>query len=362
MTGTALAQATQAATLKYGQGDPDPRALALAGELQARLPDVQVLVFGSRAVGNWHPGSDLDLAVIGGNADAAEEALGRITATCAELYGQRGPRHQLVHFARAEFAKLRTSLPHIAGQVQRHGLKPNGEPLPPMMQDNPWPAVQELLQTSCADLAAALKSVGPLRFPRSPLYATHGALEKILKAALAAEDIPFEHHHDLEKLAEQLPAALTRLLEGEISQAQRQSLVDFRTDGPYAGSARTPWPETSADHLLAAVQRVCVGFADHILSVLGKRPDEVGYEEWLNGRDALGGWGTLSRDHFRHINTLRSVLDGKLTPVQLDEVQANWNRHGVPADAVEQIVTVMAQPDTWKRLFVKTQTRDTNID
>lgn len=362
MADTALAQAARTVDIEYGQGCPDPRALALAGELQHLLPEAQVLVFGSRATGTWRPGSDIDLAVIGGDRDAAEEALAQIAVRYADLYGQRSPRHQLVYFARAEFAELRVSRPHIAGQVQRYGLKPNGEHLPQMAQKVPWPSVQEFLQASCADLAAALKSVGPLRFPRSPLYATHGALEKILKATLAAEAIPFEHYHDVEKLAGRLPVALTRMLEGEISQAQRQSLVDFRTDGPYAGSTRTPWPETGADQLLAAVRRVCVGFADHILAIMGKRPDEVGYEEWLNGDDALGGWGTLALDHFRYINTLRSVLDGKLVPARLDDVQANWNRHGVPADAIERIVAVMTNPDTWKSLFVKAQARDTNSD
>ncbi len=34
---------------------PDPRALALAGELQDRLPGAQVLLFGSRATGAWTP-------------------------------------------------------------------------------------------------------------------------------------------------------------------------------------------------------------------------------------------------------------------------------------------------------------------
>lgn len=349
----ALERSSSGHAVALDHGAPDLRALNMAGALQARLPDADVLLFGSRATGRWRPESDIDLAVIGGDRAVAEEALAQIAAVGAELYGQHNPRKQMCHFTRAEFDALRVSLPHIAGQIQRYGLRPNGERLPPMAQKVPWPAVQEFLQNSCADLAAALKSVGPLPFPRSPLYATHGALEKILKAALSAEDIPFEFHHDIEQLAENLPPVLTRILEGELSQAQRESLVAFRTAGPYAGSANTPWPETGADYLLTAVQRVCVGFAEHILTIMDKRPDEVGYEEWLNGRDALGGWGTLPLDHFRHINTLHTLLDGKLTPSQLADVQANWHRRGVPADAIEQIVAVRAAPDIWQRLFVR---------
>ena len=57
---------------EYGDGAPDPRALALAGALQDRLPDARVLLFGSRATGAWTPGSDIDLAVIGGAKPAAK--------------------------------------------------------------------------------------------------------------------------------------------------------------------------------------------------------------------------------------------------------------------------------------------------
>ena len=54
---------------------PDPRVLAVTGVLQCRLPDAQaVVLFGSRALGNWRPWSDLDLAAIGGPGDRDSEA------------------------------------------------------------------------------------------------------------------------------------------------------------------------------------------------------------------------------------------------------------------------------------------------
>ena len=40
---------------------PGPRALAVVGVLQSRLPDAQGVLFGSRAMGNWRPWSDLGL-------------------------------------------------------------------------------------------------------------------------------------------------------------------------------------------------------------------------------------------------------------------------------------------------------------
>ena len=70
MSDTTLAWTTpdpHTVDLKYGHGVPDPLALALVTKLQERLPDAQVVLFGSRAIGDWSPGSDVDLAVIGGH-------------------------------------------------------------------------------------------------------------------------------------------------------------------------------------------------------------------------------------------------------------------------------------------------------
>lgn len=64
MADTILEQQQQVVELEYGHGVPDPLALTVAAELQAQLPDTEVLLFGSRAIGNWRPESDIDLAAI----------------------------------------------------------------------------------------------------------------------------------------------------------------------------------------------------------------------------------------------------------------------------------------------------------
>ena len=50
MADTTLARAQQTLDPAYGQGNPDPRALELAGALQQHLPEADVLLFGSRAI------------------------------------------------------------------------------------------------------------------------------------------------------------------------------------------------------------------------------------------------------------------------------------------------------------------------
>ena len=43
---------------------PDPRAVQLAQTLLERVPADNVVVFGSRARGDWHAHSDIDLLIV----------------------------------------------------------------------------------------------------------------------------------------------------------------------------------------------------------------------------------------------------------------------------------------------------------
>ena len=126
-----------APALPTGHGAPDPRALAMASALQRHLPETRVLLFGSRATGSWQPGSDIDLAVIGVEENTAPAIRKQVKPHSKAVYGNAAPYVQVFTFTTAEFVRCRTALPHIAGQVQRYGLTPAGEHLPPMPQDNP---------------------------------------------------------------------------------------------------------------------------------------------------------------------------------------------------------------------------------
>ena len=143
---------------------PDPRALAVVGVLQGRLPDTkEIVLFGSRAMGNWQPWSDLDLAVSGVPADrASEDSLHQqAVAIVRDQYDRESPSVQIFQFPRSEFEACRTSHSHIAGQVQYWGIAATGNPLPHMTQDNPWPAVQAHLQSAHNDLGEAGETPNP---------------------------------------------------------------------------------------------------------------------------------------------------------------------------------------------------------
>ncbi|MCE2468092.1 MAG: nucleotidyltransferase domain-containing protein [Caldilineaceae bacterium] len=363
--------------LAHGNGAPDPRALDLVGELQRQLPDARVLLFGSRAIGDWWPGSDIDLAVIGGSKDAAADALAQLRSQEPHL------RAQLFHFTPAEFDELRTSLPHVAGQVQAHGLTAAGEHLPSMDQDNPWPGVQELLHAARRKLEAALILFGTQPLTGEIVLSVHATLERCLKAALGAEGVDFRDHlprnrqHNLCTLAELLAAETPVDPTGVIPVEYLHELDAYQDTAPYKHDQQVEWPTTDNEILPPAVQRASLGLADHALATLGKTPRDVGYEHRI-GSDALGGFGTVTLDHYAHakvgarelqhientgrVRDLHTLLGSRLTEAQLARVESNWYTHNVPDDVLERLVAVMTNPATWLDLLVPTRYRENDAD
>ncbi len=370
MSDTTLARTTpdpHTVDLEHGHGVPDPLALALVAKLQEQLPDTQVLLFGSRAVGDWRPGSDVDLAVIGGDRDATEEAIAQLQSE------EPHPRAQLFHFTPAEFAELRVSLPHIAGQVQAHGLTAAAEHLPPMDQHNPWPGVQGLLHAARRKLEAALIVFGTQPVSGEIALSAHGSLERCLKAAEGAEGVDFRKHvhrddqHKVCALAELLSAEVYANLTATMPVDYLQQLDTYRSTALYEHDQRVQWPTTDNETLLAAAQRASLYLADHALATLGKLPRDVGYEHRI-GNDALGGFGTVALDHYVHgklgererqhienserVDVLNQLLGNRLTESQLGRVESNWFTHNAPDDAATRIGAVMADPSAWLDLLV----------
>ena len=369
-----------AAARSQGQGGPDQRALALTGDLQARLPDAQVVLFGSRAMGDWRPESDIDLAVIGGDRDAAEEALAQLRPEV---------RAQLFHFTRAEFNTGRASLPHIAGQVQRHGLTTAGEHLPPMAQNNPWPGVQDFLHAARRKLETALILFGTQPQSGEIVLSVHGALERCLKAALGAEGVDFREHlhrdrrHNLCALTELLAAKTPVEPRDVIPDDYLRELDACQSTALYEHDQRVEWPTTDTETLLAVGQRASLALADHALAILGKTPPQIGYEHRIAANataaaDALGGFGTVALDHYalaklgarerqhivnsERVRDLHTLLGSRLAESQLARVESNWYAHNAPSDVLERLVAVMTNPSTWLDLLVKPGYRETDDD
>ncbi len=352
----------QATSLDRGRGHPDPLALAVARELQHQLPETQeVVLFGSRARGNWHLWSDLDLAVIGDSSDKQEQnALRQQAKRIVEDLYHKALYVQVVPIPRTEFEALRTSLPHLVGQVQRWGIKPNGERLPHMTQNNPWPGVQTRLQSVRRHLVKALKALA-VEDSDSAIQNAQGVLETTLKAAHGALGGDPENTHDLQELIDTFPEAYRDWLDGMLSKEQMEELTTFRVKSAYSGED-IPWPTDSAEYLVDAVQDQCGRLAGLILDFLGKTPHEVGYVEWV-GEGPLAGWESVALDYFSpvEVELRRDTEDAigllhrhmsAILPAQgLNRIEAAWREKGAPPDAVDRMFQVQREPSQWQSLL-----------
>lgn len=361
--------ATQAVVdLEYGQGNPDPRALALAGDLQTRLPDAQVLLFGSRATGTWRPESDLDLAVIGGDRDAAEEALAQLQDREQDLYADALPWPHIFHFSQAEFRELRMSPPHMAGQVQLYGLKPDGERLPQMPQPQPWHGVRELLITCRQHIDQALRCFGRKDRPVVVLFYTQAALENAVKARLGAAGIAYTRHHVLIELAELLPADSAGWLDGLFSTQDLEDLTNIRDRGLYV-EGRELTTAASAETLLRNTQQACGRLAGETLTALAKEPRDVGYADWL-AKGLLAGWESLPLDHYSqaatekrdNVSLMRTLLTGVVAERDIALIADDWTTRGAPTHVPERLKAVLDNPDTWRSLLAAPEVRERDAD
>ena len=351
------------------QGQPDPRALAVARALQNHLPDAEIILFGSRAAGTWDSRSDIDLALIGTppETEAMISVKHQVHAVAGEAYNDHPPHIQITAIPRPDFEELRTSFPHIAGQVQCEGLTPTGDRLPVMPQDNPWPGVQEKLQATQNHLRRALHAMGG-GDPADALFHAEEALENCLKAALGVNRLPFGHHHNLELLVDSLSEVRSEWLEGMLSYSQLTSLAAFREQAVYGGRHKN-WPSDEPEELVEAVQQSCSALAGHILKHLGKTPREVKYEHWLSD-EPLGGLESLpippthlSSEDWRTIGNLEALLlTGVVTQEEFEMLESDWMQDGPPQDARERIKNALNNPGEWRKwLFGEHRTgRETN--
>ena len=109
---------------------PDPMACAVAQAVSEAVHPDRVILFGSRARGDYSPHSDIDLLIIT-DADSTNEQKYQDTSVAAhrkvdELYGDL-IGVDLVHLSEKAFHDGRRARNHVAGQAVRDGLDGNGD-------------------------------------------------------------------------------------------------------------------------------------------------------------------------------------------------------------------------------------------
>ena len=118
----------------------DPKARAVAKAVYDALNPRSVILFGSRARGDFRRDSDIDLLVIIDDdrvdKDEYMAACDAANAKSAEMYGARRKFGvDVVYMSADEFRDCRRAKNHVAGQAAKDGVDMNGEPIAPDDQE-----------------------------------------------------------------------------------------------------------------------------------------------------------------------------------------------------------------------------------
>ena len=116
---------------------PDPEGLAIAREIQQLVRPAEIILGGSRAVGEHSLDSDVDLTAIAPDEAAAEGTKGILKEF---LDGRRdGPVVSVHTITRAEFQRLALLGQSFPGQAARYGVTPDGGSLNYVPEREPTP-------------------------------------------------------------------------------------------------------------------------------------------------------------------------------------------------------------------------------
>ncbi len=209
---TDIAQSTRA-----GVG-PDTRALHVAKSLRDATDVECVILFGSRARGDWTDRSDIDLMIIEPDTSELIPRMSEIQQTASELASQ-AYQHvvdiDFVYLSRAEYErKSRHTLNHVARFARRDGI-----PAPRNPDDFPGGDVADDPNHSDEPMERRLRIADANTYYRAmhgmmdlgltdkvTVYNAQQTLEHAMKALISAQGHAYAHTHELDQLAADINA------------------------------------------------------------------------------------------------------------------------------------------------------------
>ena len=116
--------------MKSNANKPDPHALGIARAVQKRVAPDWVILFGSRAAGDYREDSDVDILVVTQDKETRGNRPGAGAGDAAWEYMESHPLLlpvSIVSMTRSEFDRNRRAKQHLAGQADHHGLLISGD-------------------------------------------------------------------------------------------------------------------------------------------------------------------------------------------------------------------------------------------
>ena len=186
----------------------DPKARAVAKAVYDALRPRSVILFGSRARGDFRRDSDVDLLIIT-DADRMDKdeymlACDAAHAKSAEVYGARSKFGvDVLNMSAEKFRHCRRAKNHVAGQAARDGVDMNGEPVPPDDQEpDNMPDIRQRIAAAKRNLNDMKLMVGNGRSSQEAIgFLAQQSVENALKGWISALDDEYRNIHDIAKLA-----------------------------------------------------------------------------------------------------------------------------------------------------------------
>ena len=194
-------------------GGYDRRALAVGRAVQQATGAAPVILFGSRARGDYREDSDIDLLLVHpGWKDMELRDIGRKAAdtgieSCygsqrwGELQSDEPVLADLVWFAPEEFEHCRLSINSVVALAAEQGLMMNGQPASEEYPNGDYSEEWTTTEQRCRHTRLHLRTLRLVIDGNTGLIMVgqqaHQAVEHAIKALISANGIRYPHHHNL---------------------------------------------------------------------------------------------------------------------------------------------------------------------
>ena len=253
----------------------DRRALQVGRFVLAETGADDVILFGSRARGDYRDDSDIDLLLIHScpnDHESRVKAKDSAKATAAVLYGSL-VGVDLVWFSRKEFDQMRRSHNHVTAIAAQEGISMEGCPAGEEYRNDTedFSGELDITEQRCyharSHLRMLRRTVADEEIMLMAGQQAHQAIEHALKALISAAGQRYPHHHELLDLER-----VVRWADPEFSAAMESpldALNDYggglKYDAPYA-------PLGDHDELLRRVEGDVLRIFQRVSALTGRDP------------------------------------------------------------------------------------------
>ena len=187
------------------KGKADPKAVAVARAVYEATRPESVILFGSRARGDYREDSDIDLMLVCEERMSKDDYMRAQRAAgdaARDVYGTNYGV-DLLPIRKSVYLRCRGGINHVAAQAARDGVDMNGEKEdyePNTEQNFDWEDVRQRVINTDRNLKDTGAMIAGGGSQEAIGFHAQQALENILKGWISALGISYGNTHDLEEL------------------------------------------------------------------------------------------------------------------------------------------------------------------